>query len=129
MKKSFILLFSTVMALASCSSDDDNGSTATGGSRDIKYEVTGNFSGELDTTYITASGGATNADITALPWEYSFKADESTHGATFNVSGTGGVAGETITLKIYQGGDVKSTTPGTANSDGIVVVSAPAVTF
>ncbi len=128
MKKLFFL-FTIVssLVLTSCSSDDDSGNG--GSSRDVKYEITGNFSAPLDVTYITASGGGTSAEVTSLPWSLAFTADAASTGASFNASGFGGVAGQTISLKIYQGGVLKSTTDATANSDGIIVASAPAIVF
>ncbi|WP_051200401.1 hypothetical protein [Flavobacterium subsaxonicum] len=119
MKKSIICMFVAVMVLTSCSSDDDNGSVS--GSRDITYEITGNYSGDLDVTYITASGGATSAEVTSLPWELSFTAEEGSSGASFNAGGFEGQPGETISLKIYQGDDLKNTVNATADSDGIIV--------
>lgn len=129
MKKSFLFLFLSIAALTtSCSDDDDKGSVSSK-SRDIKYEITGNFSGDLDITYITASGGATNAEATSLPWEMSFTADSDSHGATFNASGIGGNPGEKIRLNIYQGGKVSKYIDATADSDGDIVAVAPTVTF
>ena len=129
MKKPFLFLFLAVTALtSSCSGDDDNGGTTTGKSRNIKYEITGNFSSKLDVTYITASGGATNTEVTSLPWEMSFTADADSHGATFNASGIG-QPGEKASLKIYQGGELKGTVDATAGSDGILVAVGSTVTF
>jgi len=128
MKKSFLFLFLSVAALTTSCSDDDGGSSSSSKSRDIKYEITGNFSGDLDITYITASGGATNAEATSLPWEMSFTADSDSHGATFNASGIGN-PGEKIKLNIYQGGKVAKSVDATADSDGIIVAVAPTVTF
>ena len=126
MKKLFYLFtIVTSLVLTSCSSDDDSGS---GSSRDIKYEITGNFTSPLDVTYIAASGGATSTEVTSLPWTLSFTADASSSGATFNAGGSG-TPGQTISLKVYQGGELKSTTNAVANSDGIIVATAPAVTF
>lgn len=128
MKKSFLFLFLSVAALTTSCSDDDSKSSSSK-SRDIKYEITGNFSGDLGITYITASGGATNTEATSLPWEMSFTADSDSHGATFNASGIGGNAGEKIRLNIYQGGKVAKSVDATADSDGIIVAVAPTVTF
>lgn len=128
MKKLFFLFTAvTALVFTSCSSDDNGGNS--GSSRDVKYEITGNFSAPLDVTYITASGGATTTEVTSLPWSMSFTADASSTGASFNAGGGGGTPGQTITLKIYQGGVLKSTTDATANSDGIIVASAPAIVF
>lgn len=130
MKKLFFL-FTIVssLILGSCSSDDNgNGGSS---SRDVKYEITGNFSAPLDVTYITASGGATSTEVTSLPWSMSFTADAASTGASFNAGNAGGsgTPGQTISLKIYQGGVLKSTTDATANSDGIIVAVAPAIVF
>ena len=123
MKNPFIYLFALLMSavsLTSCSSDDDNGSVSK--SREIRYEITGDFSGEkLDVTY-TVNGGATNAEVTSLPWSYTFTADANTSGASFSAGGFGAIPGEKITIKIFQGNTQKASVEGTANSDGIVAV-------
>jgi len=128
MKKLFFL-FTIVssLVLGSCSSDDNGNSGSS--SRDVRYEITGNFSAPLNVTYITASGGATSAEVTSLPWTLSFTADAASTGAGFNAGGFGGTAGQTISLKVYQGGELKSTTNAVADSDGIIVASAPSIVF
>ena len=116
-----LIAFMALTSLTSCSSDDDKG-TVGSTSREIRYEITGNFSGEsLDVTY-TVNGGATNAEVTSLPWNYTFTADADTRGASFSAGGFGAVPGEKITLKIFQGDTQKASVEGTANSDGIVAV-------
>lgn len=121
--KSILKTFAVVLTLAftavSCSSDNDDNNSAA--SRDIKYEVTGNFAGQLDATYIEKGGNALNEDINALPWTKEFTADASTNGVTLNVSGLGGAPGQTITVKIYAGGNVVKELTATANNDGIIV--------
>jgi len=126
MKNPFIYLFAllmSVVSLTSCSSDDDNGSV----SREIRYEITGDFSGEeLDVTY-TVNNGATNAEVTSLPWSYTYTAEGNTAGgASLSAGGFGAVPGEKITIKIFQGNTQKASVEGTANSDGIVAVVANA---
>ena len=129
MKNTFLFLFLSVAALtSSCSGDDDNGS-ASDALRDIKYEITGNFSGTLTVTYITATGKATSIEASPLPWELSFTAESDSHEATFNATGMGGNVGEKIRLNIYQGDKVAKYVDATANSDGIIVAVAPTVTF
>ncbi|SHG69194.1 hypothetical protein [Flavobacterium defluvii] len=120
--KSILKTLAVVLTLAftavSCSSDNDDSSAA---SRDIKYEVTGNYAGQLDATYIEKGGNALNENINALPWTKEFTADAGTNGVTLNVGGTGGTAGQTITVKIYAGGNVVKELTATANNDGIIV--------
>ena len=123
MRNQIICLLVAFMALTSCSSDDDKGST---GSREIKYEVTGNFSGEkLDVTY-TVNGGVTSSEVTSLPWSHTFTADSNTMGASLSAGGFGATPGEKITIKIFQGNTEKASVEGTVNSSGIVAVVANA---
>jgi hypothetical protein len=119
MKNLFMCVIIAFMGLTSCSSDDDNGST--GGSREIKYEITGDFSGEkIDVTY-TTNGGGTNTEVFDLPWAMTFTADSDTHGAGFSVMGMDATPGEKITLKVYKGDSVLKSLEATADSDGSVI--------
>lgn len=118
MKNPFVYLLIAFMALTSCSSDDDKGST---GSREIKYEITGNYSGEkLGITYTENSGGA-SAEAFSLPWTKTFTADADTHAAGFTVSGIDAKPGEKVKLNVYQGGNLKKSQEATATSDGIII--------
>lgn len=119
--KTAVLVLTLAFTAVSCSSDDDNNSGPTA-SRDVKYEITGNFTGELDVTYMEKSGAPLIEDVPALPWTKEFTADAGSDGALVHTSGLGGVAGQTVTAKIYVGGKVVSELTGTANSDGIIVV-------
>lgn len=128
MKKMFLGLFMAASVLAtSCSDDDDSGST--NNSREIKYEITGNFSGDITAAYTPAGGGATTAEITSLPWSLEITAAPSVQAVAFSVQGSGGTQGQKVDVKIYQGNREVSSVEGTANSDGIFVVSSPAVVF
>lgn len=119
--KTAVLVLTLAFTAVSCSSDDDNNSEPTA-SRDVKYEITGNFTGELDVTYMEKSGAPLIEDVLALPWTKEFTANADSDGALVHTSGLGGVAGQTVTAKIYVGGKVVSELTGTANSDGIIVV-------
>ena len=68
------------------------------------------------------SGAPLIEDVLALPWTKEFTANADSDGALVHTSGLGGVAGQTVTAKIYVGGKVVSELTGTANSDGIIVV-------
>jgi hypothetical protein len=98
-------------------------------SRDIKFEVNGSFSGTIDATFITASGGATNESILSLPWTKSITYQSSVSGTTITIGGGGGVAGQTLRVKVFAGGSLVSETPGVANSSGVVVVASPTYLF
>ena len=59
-----VSLIVILFLLIACDNDD----VKPGKSREIKFEVTGNFNGVIDATYITANGGGTNESIPSLPW-------------------------------------------------------------
>jgi len=120
--KTAVLALTLVFTTISCSSDNDDNTETVTASRDVKYEITGNFTGELDVTYMEKSGAPLIEDVPALPWVKEFTADPGSDGALVHTSGLGGVAGQTVTAKVYVGGKVVSELTGTANSDGIIVV-------
>ncbi len=91
--------------------------------------MTGTFSGTLDATYITANGGGTNETIPSLPWTKNITYTSSASGTGITVGGSGGVAGETISVRVFAGGVIVSTTSGVANSSGILVVASPSYVF
>lgn len=128
--KNLMLMLTLVFSIASCSSDNDNDNDDTvNTSREVKYEITGNFSGELDASYLEKSGAPLIEDITALPWTKEFTADADSDGALVHASGYGGVSGQTVTAKVIVGGKVVSELTGTANSDGIIVVHPKTYVF
>lgn len=122
--KSILKTLAIVMTLAftavSCSSDDDKGSA--NNSREVKYEITGNYTGTLSTTYFEKGGNALNEDITKLPWTKEFTADAKSIGASLSASGYGGTPGQTLTGKIYVGGKLQNELTATATNDGIIVL-------
>jgi hypothetical protein len=126
MKNPFIYLFAafmSVVSLASCSSDDDKPVSS---SREIKYEVTGTTSAaDMSVTY-TTNGGGTSADVTSLPWTYTFTADSDTFAGGFSFSASDAEPGEKVTLNVYQGDTKLESIEGTANGDGIIVATISA---
>ena len=123
--KSILKTLAFVMTLAftavSCSSGNDDNNSAPA-SRDVKYEITGNYTGQLDVTYMEKSGAPLIEDVPSLPWTKEFTADADSDGALVHTSGYGGVAGQTVTAKVYVGGKVVSELTGKADSEGIIVV-------
>ena len=125
-------VFTVLLMQFSCSKDEETIilPTPVVNSRQVKFEVTGNFSSTLTPTYYSESGGiGTNSDITSLPWSKEITYQNGVTGTSINVKGNGGVSGQTITVKVYSGGNEVSSTSGTANNDGIISVQAPAVVF
>jgi hypothetical protein len=120
----FISLLAGALFISSCNDDD-----APAKSRDIRFEISGNFTGDLNVTFITASGGGTTEDIPSLPWVKSITYASTVASTALTVAGGGGVAGQTITLKVFAGGNEVSSTPAVANSNGIVVLTAPPYIF
>lgn len=119
------IIITSLLLLLSCGKDD----VTPAKSRDVKFEVTGNFGGKLDATFITSSGGATNESITSLPWTKSINYLSTASGTAITISGVSGVAGQTLTVKIFAGGTLISETPATATSDGIIVIVSPSYVF
>ena len=122
--RSLILLF--VFSILSC--DDDEGAPAAN-KRNVRFEVTGNFSGTMDATFITESGGGTNEMVTSLPWTKEINYAATVPSMSILVGGYDGVGGQSITLKVFAGGKLVSSTPGTANSNGIVAITSPPYVF
>lgn len=120
-----LLIIAILLFAVSCGKDDVKPVK----SRDIKFEVTGNFSGTMEATFITANGGATNESIPSLPWTKSITYQSSVSGTTITIGGGGGISGQTLKVKVFAGNSVVSETSGVANSSGIVVVASPTYIF
>ena len=122
-----LLITSLILSLllTACSKDEPTPTK----SREVKFEVTGTFSGTIDATYITAGGGATNETLPSLPWKKNISYQSSVSGTTITIAGGGGVAGQTLKVKVFAEGTVVSETPGVANSSGIIVIAAPTYVF
>lgn len=118
-------------ATTSCSSDNDSGTNPppAGGSRDVKYEVTGNATGSFNTTYFTESGAGTFEMFSSLPWSKEMTMQPSVSAIGFNVTVSGATPGQTITAKIYVGGVVKREGTATVATNGGTYVSLPSYVF
>jgi type IV secretory pathway VirB2 component (pilin) len=113
-----------------CNKEDSGGTNPpSGNQRQVRFEVTGNYTGTLTAAFTTASGGTTVEDITSLPWRKDITYVASVMGTGMSVGGSTGSAQQTITLKIFSGGTEVSSTPAVANSSGVISVSAPALLF
>lgn len=126
--KQIMLALTLVFTFASCSSDNDD-NVSGNGSRDVRYEITGNYSGKSSITFFEKGGNAVNEDLTKLPWTKEFTAEAKSMGATLSASGYGGLAGQTLTGKIYVGGKLENELTVTANSEGIIVLSLTPYVF
>jgi hypothetical protein len=119
--KQMVLVITLMAITASCNKNDDSTAITSPSSRNIKYEVVGNFSGpNLTAAFTPATGGAVSEDINALPWSKEFTALSSVPAVALNITGVGGVTGQTLTLKIYAGGNVVRELTITADNSGVI---------
>jgi hypothetical protein len=116
---SIICLALTVFA---CSKTDD-ATPAASGSRAIKYELTGNYTGKFILVGMTNNDNFEVMEVTKLPWKLEFTAKQGITYVLIQGTGTGGVTGQTATLKTFVGGQEVSTGTGTALSSGVVSVT------
>lgn len=94
--------------LISCSNGNDDSTNAP--SREIKYEITGTYSGHLDVFYSNEFGDPVSLVVTSLPWSktITYPSDITVIGITSSsVVTNAGIAGETGSMKIYSGNDLK----------------------
>lgn len=128
MKNPLIYVFAVIMSvvsLTSCSSDDDKGSVSK--SREIKYEITGSYSGgEIMNIVYIQNNQPIIAEATSLPWTKTYTANDGIMVGGFNCDVSGATPGEVVTLKIYQGDTVIESVNATATSNGLIVGSITA---
>jgi hypothetical protein len=126
--KTLAIVLTLSFTAVSCSSDNDDNDSVNR-SRDVKYEVTGNFTGELSTFYIEKGGNALSEDVASLPWTKEFTADAKNAGVSVSAAGTGGIAGQTVTVKMFVGGKVVNELTATTNNNGGVSATLNAYVF
>lgn len=111
------LAFVIMVGLGACSSDD--GSVPE--TREMTYEITGNYSGEMVIVYSDEGGNQQIAEVESLPWSKSVTIDGDVPvivlGVSDSVSNPGN-EGETVLLKIYRGDSVVEESTVTAISNG-----------
>ncbi|WP_289663450.1 MmpS family transport accessory protein [Flavobacterium panacagri] len=124
--KTFAIVLTLAFTAVSCSSDNDDKKS---GSRDIRYEVSGNYTGKISATYTESGNGGQAVDINSLPWSKEFTASSDTYGAGITLIGTGGVVDQTLTVKIIVGGKVEKETTAKATSDGSIIAAPGSYVF
>lgn len=122
--KSSLLSFIFIIVLSifsSCSSDDDNPAPQ---SRNIKFEITGDYSGRLTVAYSDEGGNSQTIDVNSLPWSKSLVVDSSVSAIAIAAGNSGvnnpGEIGEMITLKIYRNDAVVKESTATAIDNGFI---------
>lgn len=126
--KNLALAFVAVLTvLVSCKKDEKKNPEPS--SRTLRYEITGNFTGSLVASYTTASGGV-SADPVTLPWNKEINYAQSVTAAILAVAGSGGTAGQKVTVVIKRGGvQVGEPIEAIASSAGSFTKSAAPVVF
>lgn len=110
------------LSFLSCKKGSNTGTP--GGSRTVKYELTGTYSGTLSGGYTNQDGAFQLIDNIRLPWsiEVTVKGSGSQMIALSAGSEVGGFgqAGETMTGKISVGGQVKKEVTVNSTSSGYI---------
>lgn len=116
----FALCLVSYLSLFSCNSNDDDYQN---NSKNIKYEITGNYSGHLTVVYNDNISGNTVVTVTSLPWskEVNYPNNVQVIGiGASSVVGHYGAAGQSATLKIYNDGNVVRNGNATTDSNGVI---------
>jgi hypothetical protein len=122
---SFLLLFNLVMS--SCSTDS---ATPTNKSRNVKFELTGNYTGKITVAYTLANGGTQAFSDIKLPWTKEVVYESTVGGLGFSGNGEislSNVPGQTVTINIYSDNKVVKT--GSASVDSNQILILPTLTF
>ena len=126
MKNLFALLGLIInLGLNSCTKDG----VSAGGSRKVKYEITGNYTGSIIIGFTASNNSLEIAEINKFPWSLEMNADANVKVVTFTGTGTGGMMGQKITGKIYVGDKEVAKGEGTAISSGIISFNPSLVTL
>lgn len=116
-----------VILLPGCKKDKDGN---TNSNRNVKYEITGNYSGAFTVIISDNESGSTVLYDVTLPWSKEITYDSKVIAVGIGASASShGAAGQTAVMKIYTGGNVVKTTNGTAGSLGELSLPALAHSF
>lgn len=108
-----------ITAFASCNNNDDSQPNQ----RQVKYEITGNYTGKLLIVYTNNTGTNQTINNASVPWSL-----EVTYPTSVNAIGIGaqasivGAEGQTATLKIFVNGNEVKSTSATAGSLGELIL-------
>lgn len=119
--KNIILTICIALTVFACSKTDN--ATPASGSRAIKYELTGNYTGKFILVGMTNNDDFEIIEVTQLPWKLEFTAKQGITYVLIQGNGNGGVTGQTATLKTYVGGQEVASGVGTALSSGYISVT------
>lgn len=120
MKTAFLAAtaFLLMVAFNSCKKDDDKG----GSSREVKFELTGNYAGGMFVVITDNTGNNEAVDVPSIPWtrEITYPANITAIGIGANTAEADPTqVGKTITLNIYVGGKLVKTSTRTCDENGV----------
>ncbi|WP_445455928.1 MmpS family transport accessory protein [Flavobacterium sp. HNIBRBA15423] len=126
LKKTIPLLIICLL-FASCSSDDSKKDDLTSNSKDVKYELTGNYSGTLLIVYTNSDGANQIEDNVSLPWSKEITINKTEAVAIGLTAGSevggSGLSGQTLTGKIFIGNELKKSATVNTTSSGYINLS------
>lgn len=110
----------------SCSNNDkDNNIPAPAPNKSIKFEITGNYSGHIFIVYNDNVSGNTSLTATSLPWSQTIDYPNSVVGIGISgnaVTTNPGIAGQSVSLKIYNGTTVVSQSNKNSVTNGLFIL-------
>lgn len=101
-------------------------------SRAIKYEISGNYSGQLFVVYYDNISGNSIDTVKSLPWskEIVYAANVSGIGIAANsITGHLGAPSQSATIKIYSAGNSVKTQSSVTDINGIINIPSIAYVF
>lgn len=107
-----------ISGFSSCKKDKDGD----GSSRDVKYELTGNYTGGMFVLITDNTGNNEAIDVPSIPWtkERNYPDNITAIGIGASTAGVDPAqAGKTITLNIYVGGKLVKTSTKTCDANGV----------
>lgn len=115
----FVLSLALILVLQSgCKKDKDNNNSS---KRNVKYELTGTFTGKFTVTIGDNESGYQVFDNVTIPWSKEVAYDSKVISIGIGASPTTeGAAGQTAVLKIYVGGSVVKSANGTSDNNGVL---------
>ncbi|MDI9311097.1 MAG: MmpS family transport accessory protein [Limnohabitans sp.] len=124
MKKLFLLLFIPFLFACTSSNSNTGNQTTPTQSRNVKYEITGDYSGKVTIVYQNQSGTFITETNVALPWTKEFTAEATTQSVGYNLRTTststlGGI-NQTVIAKLYIGGEIKKSETKLSDASGSI---------
>jgi hypothetical protein len=117
------LLISSFLILSSCSGSD--GVTPSTKSRNVKYELTGSYTGKITVAYTLANGGTQGFPDITLPWTKEIVYESSVLAIAFSGNGDislDNVPGQTVNINIYSDNKVVKSGSASVSSDKILIL-------